>query len=76
MACISMDEEGAAQVRPFLKKHPMDYLVSLGPEPLNAAYKLDLLPVTLVYDRSGKQVKRFEGFTKEDELRAAVRQAL
>jgi len=27
-----MDEEGAERVRPFLKKHPMDYLVALGSE--------------------------------------------
>ena len=29
---VSMDEEGAERVRPFLKKHPMDYLVALGSE--------------------------------------------
>jgi hypothetical protein len=32
--------------------------------------------VTVVFDRSGKQVKRFEGFTAEDALEAVVRQAL
>ena len=60
-----MDEEGLARVQPFLKKHPMDYPVGLGSEPLNTQYNLDLLPVTLVFDRTGKQVKRFEGFTPE-----------
>jgi thiol:disulfide interchange protein DsbD len=73
---ISMDEEGAERVRPFLTKHPMEYIVALGPEPLNATYRLDQLPVTLVFDRSGKQVERFEGFTPEDKLRAAVEKAL
>jgi hypothetical protein len=54
----------------------MDYAVGLGAETLNTQYNLDLLPVTLVFDRSGKQVKRFEGFTPEAELLSAVKQAL
>jgi thiol:disulfide interchange protein DsbD len=74
---VSMDEEGAERVRPFLQKHPMDYLVALGSEAVSKQYGLgESLPVTIVFDRSGKQVKRFEGFTAEDELRAVVQQAL
>jgi thiol:disulfide interchange protein len=72
---IAMDEEGLTRVQPFLKKHPMDYPVGLGSEPLNQQYTLDQLPVTLVFDRAGKQIKRFEGFTPEAELEAAVKQA-
>ena len=73
---VSMDEEGAGRVQPFLKKHPMEYQVALGSEAINKQYGLDILPVTLVFDRAGKQVKRFEGFTPEDALQAAVQQAL
>jgi thiol:disulfide interchange protein DsbD len=73
---VSMDEEGAERVRPFLKKHPMDYLVALGSDAVSKQYGLNELPVTIVIDRSGKQVKRFEGFTAEDVLQAAVQQAL
>jgi thiol:disulfide interchange protein DsbD len=74
---VSMDEEGAERVRPFLKKHPMDYLVALGSEAVSKQYGLgDALPVTIVFDRSGRQVKRFEGFTAEDALQAVVQQAL
>jgi thiol:disulfide interchange protein DsbD len=73
---VSMDEEGAERVRPFLKKHPMDYLVALGSEAVSKQYGLDQLPVTVVFDRSGKQVKRFEGFTSVEALQAAVQQAL
>jgi thiol:disulfide interchange protein len=69
---ISMDEEGLERVTPFLKKHPMEYTVALGSESLNQPFKLDQLPVTLVYDRTGKQAKRFEGFTSEKDLLAAV----
>ena len=54
----------------------MDYAVALGSPELQQQYGLDSLPVTLVFDRAGKQVKRFEGFTEEGELEAAVRGAL
>jgi thiol-disulfide isomerase/thioredoxin len=73
---VSMDEDGADLVQGFLKKHPMEYPVALGAQSLNQQYKLDALPVTVVFDRAGKQVKRFDGFLKEDELKAAVSQAL
>jgi thiol:disulfide interchange protein DsbD len=73
---VSMDEDGAGLVQGFLKKHPMDYPVALGAQALNQQFKLDALPVTIVFDRAGKQVKRFDGYLKEDELKAAVSQAL
>jgi thiol:disulfide interchange protein DsbD len=73
---ISMDGEEPASIPAFLKKHPMDYAVGVGSESLNTQYKLDSLPVTLVFDRAGKQIKRFEGFTPEADLLSAVKQAL
>jgi thiol:disulfide interchange protein len=73
---VSMDDEGAELVRPFLKKHPMDYTVALGSDAVTKEFGLDELPVTVIFDRSGKPVKRFAGFLKEDELKAAVEQAL
>jgi thiol:disulfide interchange protein DsbD len=73
---VSMDEEGAAKVEPFLKKHPMDYPVALGPEPLFKQFMLDELPVTVIFGRDGKIVKRFDGFTKEQDLAAAVQAEL
>ena len=73
---VSMDEDGATKVPGFLKKHPIDYTVALGSEALNQKYTLEPLPVTLIYDRAGKQVKRFEGSLTEPELVGAVKQAL
>ncbi len=73
---IAMDGEDPARIPPFLKKHPMDYPVGVGSESLNTQYNLDSLPVTLVFDRAGKQIKRFEGFTPEADLLSAVKQAL
>ena len=73
---VSMDDDGRESVDPFLKKHPMQYPVALGSPDLNKRFNLESLPVTLVFDRSGKIVKRFDGFTPEADLLAAVRQAM
>ena len=73
---IGMDEEGLERIKPFLAKHPMEYTVALGNPGFNQAYKLDELPVTLIFDRTGKQVQRFEGYTKEEDLLAAVQKTL
>jgi len=73
---VAMDEEGLERVQPFLKKHPMDYTVTLGSPALSKEYKLDELPVTVVFDRSGKPLKRFDGFTPEAAIQSAVQQAL
>jgi thiol:disulfide interchange protein DsbD len=73
---VSMDPDAATKVPGFLKKHPLDYPVAIGSDPVNQKYQLDALPVTLIYDRSGKQVKRFEGAQKESDLLAAVKDVI
>jgi thiol:disulfide interchange protein len=73
---VSMDEDGASAVQPFLKKHQMDYTIALGPQPLFKQFSLDELPVTVIFGRDGKIAKRFDGFTKEQEIEAAVQAAL
>ncbi len=73
---VSMDDEGAEKVQPFLKKHPMEYPVALKSDATGTQFSIDELPVTVVFDRSGKQLKRFEGFTQEADIAAAVEKAL
>ncbi len=72
---VAMDED-ASIVPPFLKKHPMEYQVALGSPTLSQQYSLDALPVTLVFNRSGKQVKRIDGLLNGAELKAAVQAAM
>jgi thiol:disulfide interchange protein DsbD len=76
LAGVAMDEEGAAVVRPFLAKHPADYPIALGSPEIAKKYAVENLPVTLVFDRTGKLVKRFDGFTSEADLRAVIQSAL
>jgi thiol:disulfide interchange protein DsbD len=73
---VNGDNEDADRIRPFLKKHPMDYPVALGSEAFGTQYNLDVLPVTLVFDRAGRQIKRFEGFASEADLLSAVKEAM
>jgi thiol-disulfide isomerase/thioredoxin len=74
---VSMDQEGADKVRPFLKKHAMDYTVALGSDTISDQFGLsELLPVTVVFDKSGKQVKRFDGLVTEAELQSTVERAM
>jgi thiol:disulfide interchange protein DsbD len=74
---VSMDEDdGAPLVASFLKDHPMKYSVALGSPKLTERFHLNLLPTTVVFDRSGKALQRFEGFTKADLLESAVKTAL
>ena len=76
LAGVAMDEDGAAVVKPFLARHPADYPIALGSAAVGSKYGVENLPVTLVFDRSGKLVKRFDGYTKEADLRAAIEAAL
>ena len=73
---ISTDEDGAPLVKPFLQKHPMKYPGALGSEKVSEHFQISQLPTTIVFDRSGKLVKRFEGFTPEQSLEQAVQTAL
>jgi thiol:disulfide interchange protein DsbD len=73
---IDMGDEGADTVRQFLGKHPIDYTVGLGGEALAGKYKLESYPVTLIFDRTGKQVERFTESLTEKDLLAAVQKAL
>jgi thiol:disulfide interchange protein DsbD len=73
---ISMDEEGAPKVRPFLQKHPIDYTVGLGGDPVAKKYSLESYPVTLVFDRTGKQLKRYNESLTEADLLATIQKAL
>jgi thiol:disulfide interchange protein len=73
---IDMGGEGADKVRSFLTKHRIDYTVGLGSDALVDKYDMDAYPVTMVFDRAGNQVKRFNGSLTESELLAAVQKAL
>jgi thiol-disulfide isomerase/thioredoxin len=74
---VSMDTDGGAPlVESFLKKHPMKYRVALGSEKMTDLFHVDKLPTTVVFDRHGKTLQRFEGYTPADALESVVKTAL
>ena len=74
---VSMDVDGGAPlVQSFLKKHPMDYRVALGSEKMTDLFHVNQLPTTVVFDRQGKTLRRFEGYTPADALESVVKTAL
>ncbi|MGO9008944.1 MAG: cytochrome c biogenesis protein CcdA [Bryobacteraceae bacterium] len=73
---VAMDDEGAAVVKPFLAQHPVDYPVALGSAALARKYNVEDFPVTLVFSRSGTLIRRFDGYTKEADVRAVIEAAL
>jgi thiol-disulfide isomerase/thioredoxin len=75
---ISLDEEGAAKVKPFLKVHPMDYIQVIGDQSTAAAFNVDdsTLPVTLLIDKQGRIRFRHVGITTKDVLEAGISKLL
>ena len=69
---VSMDEDGAALVKQFMKEHPMKYPVALGAQQINDQLKIGQLPITVIYDRNGKAVQRFEGLTSAETIERAA----
>ena len=66
---IEMGEEGMEAVKPFLQQNPMKYTVGLG------TGSMDQLPVTIVLDRNGNTIQRFDGLATPAEIRAAIAKA-
>ncbi len=75
---VSLDEEGAAKVRPFVKDNPMNYRVALGDKPVSDAFKVDgeKLPVTLLVDKQGRIRFTHVGIAKKEEFEAEINQLL
>ncbi len=66
IVAVNMDIENADALVPgFLKKHPIDYPVARGAEDLNTKLQFDSYPTTIVFDRTGKVVRKFTGLTGE-----------
>lgn len=75
---VSLDEEGAAKVKPFLKQHPMNYTQTIG----NPKIAGDLgvgessLPVALLVDKQGRIRFKHVGRTEKDIFEAEIKQLL
>jgi thioredoxin:protein disulfide reductase len=75
---ISLDEEGAAKVKPFLKQNPMNYAVAIGDQKVSASFNVDdsSLPVTLLIDKKGQVRFRHVGIAKSEDFERELNQLL
>ena len=74
---VSMDEDGWKSVKPWLKEHKLNYPVQLGSEPLARQYGATAnLPVTVLFDRNGKQVASYSGVVDRAACEQRIRELL
>ncbi|HWN97762.1 MAG TPA: cytochrome c biogenesis protein CcdA [Blastocatellia bacterium] len=75
---VSLDEEGAAKVKPFLKQHPMDYTQTLGDAEIAGRLGVgeSSLPVALLVDKQGRIRFRHVGRTEKDVFETEIKQLL
>jgi thiol:disulfide interchange protein len=75
---ISLDEEGAAKVKPFVKENAMNYMQVVGDKSTAGAFNVDdsKLPVALIIDKQGRVRFRHVGLTKKEVFESEVNQLL
>ncbi|HKG22517.1 MAG TPA: cytochrome c biogenesis protein CcdA [Blastocatellia bacterium] len=78
LVAISMDEEGAAVVKPFLKKHPMNYRQVIGDGKVSEAFNLgdSSLPVAFLIDKQGRIRFKHVGVTPRATFESELKQLL
>lgn len=83
---VSMDEEGASVITPWLQKTtfmvdgtqtPMNFPILLGAPYISTAYgEFAALPVTFIIDRQGKIVERIDGPVELEHIDKTVKRLL
>jgi thiol:disulfide interchange protein DsbD len=78
LVAVSLDDEGAEKVRPFVKEHPMKYTVAIGDAALAASFKVDdsALPVTFLIDKQGRIRFTHIGVTTKEVFEGEINQLL
>jgi thiol-disulfide isomerase/thioredoxin len=74
---LSLDEDGANAVGPFVKKHDVNYTMLLARKEIADLYGGVVgIPTTFVLDRQGRIVKKFIGAMPPETFEDAVRPLL
>ncbi|HSF24891.1 MAG TPA: cytochrome c biogenesis protein CcdA [Blastocatellia bacterium] len=75
---VSLDEEGAAKVKPFLKRHPMSYTQTVGDQKIAGDLGVgeSSLPVALLVDKQGRIRFRHVGITPKEVFETEIKQLL
>ncbi len=74
---ISMDEEGAAVVKPFLAKMNVNYRTLLGNDIITQLYGgVDALPTSFLIDREGKVASMHQGLISKSTYQNEIQELL
>jgi len=82
---VAMDEEGPKVVVPFVQRErfalggttaPMNYAVLIGTDVVADAYHVDGLPMTVLIDSAGREVRRLEAAIQFDDIDRSLRSLL
>jgi thiol:disulfide interchange protein len=82
---IATDDGGRAVVAPYVERErfplgptgaAVNYPVLLGTPEVADAYRVDGLPMTVLLDRSGHEVRRFDQPVRADDLAPAIRRLI
>jgi thiol:disulfide interchange protein DsbD len=78
IVAISLDEEGAEKVKPFLKKHKTNYTQALGDYDFASKFGLEVasLPIALMIDKQGRIRYTHVGVTKREVFESEIKQLL
>ena len=73
---IALDEQGASVVRPFVKRHDIDYPVLLGDHNVFQRFNGSAIPYTFVLDPSLRVVEVHRGLVSARRLEKDLRKAM
>jgi thiol-disulfide isomerase/thioredoxin len=82
---IAMDEKGLKTVAPYVQHErfvldhvmrPLNYPVLIGTDAVGDAYRVDGLPMTVIVDGAGREVRRIESAIEFDDVDHSIRSML
>lgn len=78
IVAVSLDEEGAEKVKPFVQKYKMNYTQVLGDQGVATAFNVadSSLPVALIVDKQGRVRARHVGITSKAVFESEIKQLL
>lgn len=74
---VSLDANGAGDVKPFADEHDVNYTMLIGNEAVAKSYgSINAIPTTFVIGRDGKIVQRFIGYTPPEVFEQTIKPLL
>jgi cytochrome c biogenesis protein CcmG/thiol:disulfide interchange protein DsbE len=67
-----MDEDGYKSVTPYLRDHPVNYAIVVGPQELGKQYGVEAMPVTLLIDRNGRIAVKHVGLVTKAQYQSEI----